>query len=107
MNVSQSGTDMSRSQLIITNHAIRRWQQRIENVTEDQAVIAMLAAIQTAKDKHVQQNRIAKNTFYIPTSRAILVGSRKKIVTVLEPRQSPFEFETADADQQTAGEDKT
>lgn len=80
-----------RLRLEITNHAIRRWQQRIEDVPETQAVAEMLLALQTAKPKHLRPSQLRKRTFYIPTARAMFVGCKGRIVTVLERGQSPFD----------------
>ena len=68
----------------ITNHAIHRWQQRIEPVSEADAALGIVAAMTTAKDKHFKPWKLKKNTFYIPTTRAMLIGSNGKIVTVVE-----------------------
>lgn len=79
------------SGVTITNHAIRRWQQRIENVPEAQAVTEMLMALASADPKHFKPAKLKKQTFYIPTARAMFVGEKGKIVTVLERGQSPYD----------------
>lgn len=73
-----------RPRLVITNHAIKRWQVRIEKVSDVEAAVAIVAAIASAKDKHFVEWKLKKETFYIPTAKAMLVGSKGKIVTVLE-----------------------
>jgi hypothetical protein len=69
--------------LSITNHAIKRWRQRIEDVSTRDAVVAMLEALASAKDKHFKPKRLKKRTFCIPTTAAMFIGSRGAIVTVL------------------------
>lgn len=74
----------SRPRITISNHAILRWQQRIEKVSDTQAVTAILEALGAAGDKHFKPSKLRKRTFYIPTPRAMFVGSRCRIITVLE-----------------------
>jgi hypothetical protein len=79
--------------LHITSHAIRRWQQRIEDVSDEAAALGIVAALQSAKAKHFRKFKVAKETFYIPTPRAILVGSKHKIVTVLPRNTMVFDID--------------
>lgn len=88
--LNRQNNRMDRPRLEITNHAIRRWQQRIERVPEPQALAGMLMALQTADDRHFKEAKLAKKTFYIPTERAIFVGCKGRIVTVLSRGQSPY-----------------
>lgn len=88
---------MSRPQLQITNHAIQRWQQRIAKVTEVEAVRGILAALAFAKDKHFKPQKLRKMTFFIPAPGVVLVGSRGRIVTVLE-RAEDARFGLVDVD---------
>jgi hypothetical protein len=74
---------MTHEDLIITNHAIERYQERIAYVSREDAVVAIRIGIAAAKDKHLEPHRLAKRTFYIPTGEMTLIGSNNRIVTVL------------------------
>lgn len=79
-----------RAKLEISNHAIRRWQQRIENVSDEQAVTAILACIAAAGDRHLKPSKLRKRTFYIPTPKAMLIGSRGRLITVIERNSDEY-----------------
>lgn len=78
--------------LRITEHSIERFRERIEVVpiSDETAVAEMLRCLSTADEKHLKN--IGKRTFYIPTDRALFVGSGNAIVTILNLRaNSNFE----------------
>jgi hypothetical protein len=72
-----------RRNVVITNHAIERWRQRVANVSGRDAVAAIRAALATANDRHFKPNLLKKPTFFIPTEAVMFIGSRGKIVTVV------------------------
>jgi hypothetical protein len=80
---------MSGQNIRITEHAVERFQERIEVVpTSDAAIKAEIRrCLTTAKPKHFRD--FGKNTYYIPTDRCVFVCSRDAIVTVLKRRDGP------------------
>lgn len=86
-----AGRTNTRPHLSLTYHAIKRWQQRIEKVSEMEAVVAILAAIKSADPKYLTAEKIKRRTFRVPTERALLIGRQGVIVTILERGQSIFD----------------
>ena len=70
--------------LIITDHAVKRYQERITPYSDTVARFEIEVAFASAKAKH---KRLAlkknKNTVVVPTSGFFLIVSHCKVVTVL------------------------
>lgn len=78
------------SKLSISNHAVIRWQQRIDpSASFEAATLAIVGALSTAKAKHLKPQRLKKRTCFIPTAAAMLVVSRGVVKTILQRGQLP------------------
>lgn len=72
------------SDLAITNHAIERYRERVENVSEAEAVAGIIAAFLHAKDSHKRRIKRRRNTVMIPGPTCVLICSDGKVVSVIK-----------------------